>query len=111
VWSIYFAVLRRDNGRRGTRNGSIGVGERRFYFFVHHGGSQSPSRFGPGSLYILPSETFVAEQWIVDTAHLVSRVPVKPLARIDVTPEDFPFRDRIGYDRDREPIWISLLRA
>jgi hypothetical protein len=33
------------------------------------------------------------------------------LARIDVTPEDFPFRDRIGYYRDREPIWISLLRA
>jgi hypothetical protein len=41
----------------------------------------------------------------------VSRVPVKPLARIDVTPEDFPFRERIGYYRDREPIWISLLRA
>ena len=111
VWSIYFAVLRRDNGWRGTRNGSMGIGGRRFYFFVHNRGSQSPTRFGPGSLYILPSETFAAEQWIVDTAHLVSRVPVKPLARIDVTPEDFPFRDRIGYYRDREPIWISLLRA
>jgi hypothetical protein len=48
---------------------------------------------------------------LVDTAHLVSHVPVRPLARIDVTPEDFPFRDRIGYYRDREPIWISLLRA
>ena len=111
VWAIYFAVLRRDNGWRGTRNGSMGIGDRRFYFFVHNRGSQSPDRFGPGSLYILPSETFVAEQWLVDTAHLVSHVPVEPLARIDVTPEDFPFRDRIGYYRDREPIWISLLRA
>jgi hypothetical protein len=37
---------------------------------------------------------------------------VKPLARIDVTPEDFPFRNRIGYFRsDSEPIWISLFRA
>jgi hypothetical protein len=111
VWAIYFAVLRRDNGWRGTRNGSMGIGGRRFYFFIHNRGSRSPERFGPGSLYILPSDRFVAEQWLVDTAHLVSHVPVRPLARIDVTPEDFPFRERIGYYRDREPIWISLLRA
>lgn len=111
VWAIYFAVLRRDNGWRGTRNGSLGVGGRRFYFFAHNRGSQSPQRFGPGSLYILPPDSFVAEQGLMDTAHLVSRTPVRPLARIDVTPEDFPFRDRIRYYRDREPIWISLLRA
>ena len=111
VWSIYFAVLRRDKGWRGTRNGAMGIGGRRFYFFVHNRGSQSPERFGPGSLYVVPPESFVAERWLVDTAHLVSHVPVTPLARIDVTPEDFPFRDRIGYYRDREPIWISLLRA
>ena len=111
VWAIYFAVLRHDSGWRGTRNGSMGIGGRRFYFFVHNRGSQSPERFGPGSLYILPPESFVAEQWLVDTAHLVSHVPVTPLARFDVLPEDFPFRDRIGYYRDREPIWISLLRA
>lgn len=111
VWAIYFAVLRRDNGWRGTRNGSMGVGGRRYYFFVHNRGSQSPDRFGPGSLYILPSDSFAAEQWLGDTAHLVSDVPVRPLARIDVTPADSPFRDRIGYYRDREPIWISLLRA
>jgi hypothetical protein len=111
VWSIYFAVLRRDNGWRGTRNGSMGIGGRRFYFFVHNRGSQSPERFGPGSLYVLRPDTFEAERRLVDTAHFVSHVPVTPLARIDVTPEDFPFRDRIGYYRDREPIWISVLRA
>jgi hypothetical protein len=111
VWSIYFAVLRRDNGWTGTRNGSLGVGDRRYYFFVHNRGSHSPHRFGPGSLYVVPADTFDAERWLVDTAHLVSHVPVTPLARIDVTPEDFPFRDRIGYYRHREPIWISLLRA
>jgi len=111
VWAIYFAVLRRDDGWEGTRNGSLGVGGRRFYFFVHNRGSQSPERFGPGSLYLLPADGFVAEPGLIDTAHLVSHAPVRPLARIDVTPEDFPFRHRIGYYRDREPIWISLLRA
>jgi hypothetical protein len=114
VWALYFAVLRRDAGWTGTRNGTFGLGGRRRYFFVHNRGSASPDRFGPGSLYVLPAETFEAEPplgGVVDTAHLVSRVPVQPLARIDVTPEDFPFRHRVGYYRDREPIWVSLFRA
>jgi hypothetical protein len=114
VWAIYFAVLRRDNGWRGTRNGSLGIRGRRFYFFAHNRGSASPERFGPGSLYVLPPETFEAEPalaGVVDTAHLVSHVPVKPLARVDVRPEDFPFRDRIAFYREREPMWISMFRS
>jgi hypothetical protein len=115
VWAIYFATLRRDEGWTGTRNGTLGVGRgRRAYFFVHNRGSESPRRFGPGSLYLLPPGPFEAAPPIlglVDTAHLVSRAPVRPLARIDVTPEDFPFRDRIGYYREREPVWISIWRG
>jgi hypothetical protein len=86
----------------------------RRYFFLHNRGSASPHRFGPGSLYLLPPDTFVPQEplaGVIDVAHLVSHEPVTPLARIDVTPEDFPFRNRIGYYREREPIWISLLRA
>ena len=115
VWAIYFAVLRRDKGWTGTRNGTLAIGDRRRYFFVHNHGSQSPDRFGPGTVYLLPPDTFEAEPPLagtIDTAHLVSRVPVTPLARVNVTPEDFPFRNRIGYFRgDREPIWLTLLRA
>jgi hypothetical protein len=118
VWAIYFACLRRDGGWTGTRNGSMGrVGGPlypRRYFFVHNRGSASADRFGPGSLYLLSPSTFVADQPLagaVDTAHLVSHEPVKPLARLDVTPADFPFRDRIRYHRDGEPIWVSLLRG
>jgi hypothetical protein len=119
VWAIYFACLRRDGGWKGTRNGSMGKAGGplypRRYFFLHNRGSASPDRFGPGSLYLLSPRTFVADEPLaggaIDTAHLVSREPVRPLARIDVTPADFPFADRIRYYRDGEPIWISLLRA
>lgn len=114
VWAIYFAVLRRDDGWEGTRNGSMGIGGRRFYFFAHNRGSQSPDRFGPGSLYLLPPDTFEAQPpalGFIDLAHLVSKVPVRPLARGDVTPEDFPFRESVVYYRDREPFWISMFRA
>lgn len=118
VWAIYFACLRRDNGWTGTKNGSMGQAGGplypRRYFFVHNRGSASPDRFGPGSLYLLSPAGFVADEPLagaIDTAHLVSREPVAPLARLDVTPEDFPFRDRVGYYRNGEPNWVSLLRA
>ena len=118
VWAIYFACLRRDAGWTGTRNGSMGRAGGplypRRYFFLHNRGSDSLDRFGPGSLYLLSPTTFVADEPLadaIDTAHLVSHEPVRPLARLDVTPEDFPFRDRIGFYRDGEPSWVSLLRV
>jgi hypothetical protein len=118
VWAIYFACLRRDGGWTGTRNGSLGRAGGplypRRYFFLHNRGSASPDRFGPGSLYLLSPSTFVADEPLagaIDTAHLVSHEPVTALARIDVTPEDFPFCDRVRYYRDGEPAWRSLLRA
>jgi hypothetical protein len=118
VWAIYFACLRRDRGWTGTKNGSLGRAGGplypRRYFFLHNRDSASPDRFGPGSLYLLSPATFVADDPLagaIDTAHLVSYEPVEPLARIDVTPEDFPFRDRLRYYREGEANWISLLRA
>jgi hypothetical protein len=118
VWAIYFACLRRDGGWTGTRNGSMGLAGGplypRRYFFLHNRGSASPDRFGPGSVYLLPPAGFVADEPLagaIDTAHLVSHEPVRPLARLDVTPADFPFRDRVRYYRDGEPSWVSLLRV
>ena len=118
VWAIYFACLSRDRGWTGTRNGSMGLAGGplypRRYFIVHNRESASAERFGPGSLYLLPPETFVADKplaGVIDTAHLVSHEPVRPLARLDVTPDDFPFADRVGYYREGEPIWVSFLRA
>lgn len=116
VWAIYFACLRRDRGWTGTMNGSVGSAGGplypRWYFFLHNRGSESPERFGPGSLYLLPPDTFVAQPPVarlLDTAHLVSHEPVKPLARVAVTPDDFPFRDRIRYYRDGVPVWRAFL--
>lgn len=118
VWSIYFACLRREGTWRGTRNGSMGTPGGplypRKYFFAHNRGSESADRFGPGTLYILPIDSFVADAplaSVVDTAHLVSYTPVKPIARVGVTPDDFPFADRVAYYRDDESILTTLVRA
>lgn len=118
VWAIYFACLRRDRGWTGTRNGTMGKAGGplypRRYFFVHNRGSACADRFGPGSLYLLPPDGFVADAPVagaIDTGHLVSHSPVKPLARLDVTPADFPFSDRVGYYRERDSLLRTLLRA
>ena len=118
VWAIYFACLRRDDGWTGTRNASMGRSGGplypRKYFFLHNRGSASPDRFGPGSLYLLPPDTFVADEPLagaIDTAHLVSHTTVKPLARLDVTPVDFPFCERVTYYRNGESDLVSLARA
>ena len=112
VWAIYFAVLRRDHGWTGTRNASLRIGRRRVYFFAHNKGSESPDRFGPGTLYLLPPDTFEAQPSVlgIDPSHLVSKLPVRPLARIAVTPDDFPFRDRLTYYTEGERIWVTMLR-
>jgi hypothetical protein len=116
VWAIYFACnVRGAPGFRSTRNGSMGrAGSSlypREYFFSHNRGSQPA--WADGWLYLLPPDPFEPEPLlagVIDTAQLVSRVPVRPLARVAVSPEDFPFRERISFHREREPIWLSLVR-
>lgn len=67
-----------------------------------------------GDLLRLAPDSFVAAEPLagaIDTAHLVSHEPVRPRARIDVSPADFPFAGRVCHYRDGELNWISLLRA
>jgi hypothetical protein len=59
-------------------------------------------------IYLLPGETFITQPSLrfgpyeVRVPHLASLVPVKPLARLAVEPDDFPFLSDIrGIDDDR----------
>jgi hypothetical protein len=117
VWALYFACHDRGTGFEETRNGTIGrVGGPlypRSYFFSHNRGAPRPARWRDGFLYVLPRVGFESEPplaGVVDTAHLVSHEPVRPLACVAVGPSDFPFTARVTYHRPGEPIWISLLR-
>jgi hypothetical protein len=113
VWAIYFAVLQRHRPF-GTRNGSLGLAGAGVYPRWYHFSIQRPldlaARFGPGSIYILPRGPFSLEpplRGVFDTAQWVSPKPVEPLARIDVTPDDFPLLDMVVTHRDRDP-WLFI---
>lgn len=117
VWAIYFAILRRDKPF-GTRNGSMSVAGAgvypRWYNFSLRPLFDPETRFGPGSLYVLPRAPFRPEPPLlgtIDTAQWVSMGPVRPFVRIDVAPDDFPFLDAVGPYSEREPMLFTMLRA
>src|SRR5262249_25629926 len=57
---------------------------------------------------------FIAEpayRGVFDTAQWVSPSPVRPLVRIDVTPNEFPFLDSVVSHRDRDPGFFVYART
>jgi hypothetical protein len=61
-----------------------------------------------GTLYLLPRTTFVRQPpmqvgaWRIHSTHLASVVAVTPLAKLAITPQDFPFLTQMRtHDDDR----------
>lgn len=113
IWAMFYAILNRKqhpmmlhNAAIRVRNGAE-ISEPYYYFSI----TQSALELRPyqgGVVYVLPRTTFEQQepqpfggaeilipQW-------VSSVAVKPLARLDITPADFPFLAEIrGHDDER----------
>jgi hypothetical protein len=104
LWAMWFAVLDRDELEGSIRNGVLRWTSRDgrtldlYHFSVHHehvGGDI----WRPGTLYLLPREPFRANSLVPGgppSSEWASLEAVRPLKRIAVEPEDFPFRDRVG---------------
>lgn len=114
LWAMFFAIVDRGQYPMATSNACIRlvderghVSEPRYVFSI----SQPALRQQPwrkGMVYLLPGETFVNQPSVrfgpyeVRVPQLASLVSVKPVARLEVSPEDFPFlKDIRGMDDDR----------
>jgi hypothetical protein len=106
IWPMYFATVAR--GRRPgpllMSNGCHHVGSgdrpRRYYSFAISNDPDDADSWTDGTVYLLPRATFRrlrGEEWL-------SEVPVRPVARLRVTPDDFPFRHSTALIRWPEPI-------
>jgi len=106
LWSMFFAVVDRARLRGSIRNGVMyfhnRAGERLAVYNFSINQEQLPEKpWTAGALYFLPralfkrqmlSEHAFANEWTCPRE-------VRPLARLDVDPEDFPFLDQIsGHD-------------
>jgi hypothetical protein len=112
IWAIFYAIVDRDRWRLTLNNGCILLldaedrpGLPHYYFSITRDRlREQPWR--TGYVYFLPSETFVAQPaatYAGRTARvpqLASPVAVRPFARLQVAPGDFPFLAEIRGHED-----------
>lgn len=107
IWPLYFAVVDRKRYRGSLRNGAfpiesrLGDRGRAYYFSLNRDElSRAPGPWIAGMVYILPAATFQQTATTpVMPLEVASDVPVRPLARLPVLPQDFPFLQRVhGHD-------------
>ncbi len=118
IWAMFFAIADRDHGvtslgsacfhvvepgqESGPHSGTYsGTYSGPYYLFSINGDALPHAPWRNGTIYILPGETFERQPHVrlrgveVDSAQWASLVPVRPLARLAVAPEDFPFLAQI----------------
>jgi hypothetical protein len=104
LWAMWFAVLDRPALEGSIRNGVLRWTSRDgrtldLYHFSVHDDYVGGDIWRPGTLYLLPRDTFRANPLVPGgppSSEWASPQAVRPLKRIAVKPEDFPFRDRVG---------------
>jgi hypothetical protein len=109
IWPLYFAVVNRPVAQSYINwCEHPGNGTSRYLFSI---GSdpRDASSWTAGTIYALPRETFEPTR---DSRELVSRVSVRPRARLTVGPEDFPFKAKTrGHRRGDSVRKVSLKNA
>lgn len=119
IWPMFFAVINRTKYHMGIINAAVelewpdGTRTQPYYYFsvTDHVLAQEPWR--EGVVYVLPREGFEEEParerdgMRIQTNHWASLEPVRPLAKLRVRPEDFPFLRQIR-PHDQERLWQRI---
>lgn len=107
IWPIYFAVMDRDRYVTSLMNACFRISEGDgkwsdpYYFFSINEDALPYKPWRTGTVYVLPRDGFQQQPpddyrgVEMEIAQWASPVAVKPLAKLTVQPEDFPFLDNI----------------
>lgn len=110
LWAMWFAVIDRDRLKGSIQNGVMRWTDRQgqaldlYHFSVHHeyvGGGI----WREGTLYLLPRESFRPIPFFPggpDSNEWASPSELRPLKRITIRPQDFPFLHQVGGHDDSE---------
>jgi hypothetical protein len=111
LWAMYFAIVDKNGGVTSLVNACFrvvhedGTRSEPYYFFSINGDALAQKPWRDGTIYVLPrtgfeqapSETY--QELKIDVEQWASPAEVKPLARLAVRPDDFPFLSQIrGHD-------------
>jgi hypothetical protein len=123
LWAMFFAIV--DRGRVGSITNAcvrltdeLGTQHGPYYVFSVSQSALPDRPWRTGTVYLLPRSTFITQSpmpfgsYQVDIAQLASFVPVQPLAKLMVAPEDFPFLQQIrGHDDQRLQEYATALQT
>jgi hypothetical protein len=101
VWPMFFAILDRKPYPFSVNNGCRREPGGKVYYFSTSTLDDQP--WTDGMMYILPRDSFgqISDADRNPTEQWMSRSPVRPLARLAVTPADFPFLQDVQYHDHR----------
>jgi hypothetical protein len=123
LWAMFFAIIDRDRLKSIT-NACIRLADETgthhgpYYVFSVSQSALASQPWRTGTVYLLPRRTFTDQPPLafgsneVQIAQLASLVPVQPLAKLTVTPADFPFLTQIrGHDDQRLQEYATALQT
>ena len=108
MWAMWFAILDKSKYNL-TDNGCVRVGlgpqRMKYYHFALPKSNRDNNPFTEGTMYITCAEDFpdkrpypLLDRFNAEIEEWGSTDPITPLARIKVTPEDFPYLDRVQFN-------------
>ena len=122
LWAMFFAIVDRERVPSIT-NACIRLEEESgaihgpFYVFSVSRSALPHQPWRTGTVYLLPRKTFSTQphmafgSYQVHFAQLASLLPVESLAKLTVTPQDFPFLAQIrGHDDERLQEYATALQ-
>jgi hypothetical protein len=124
LWAMFFAIVDRDRFALSVTNACVRLADAAgrlsapYYYFSVSQMALPRQPWRAGTVYLLPPDTFTAQAPLpfgeaqAHIAQLASPEPVAPLARLAVTPQDFPFLPQIrGHDDARLAEYAAALQA
>ena len=123
LWPMFFAIVDRERVDSVT-NACIRLVDETcrvqgpYYVFSVSQSALASRPWRTGWVYLLPRQTFSAQppfafgSFEVHVAQLAGDMPVRPLAKLMVTPEDFPFLTQIrGHDDQRLQEYATAMQT
>ncbi len=124
IWPMFFAIVDRTRFAMSVNNACVRLIEPSgkiagpYYVFSISQSALVLQPWRTGTVYLLPRQTFVAQPPFtsqfgeVQVAQLTSLVPVQPIAKLTVTPSDFPFLHEIrGHDHERLQEYATAMQT
>lgn len=123
LWAMFFAIVDRErvlsiNNACIRLEDDSGAVHGPLYVFSVSQSALASQPWRTGTVYLLPRKTFTTQPPMpfgsskVHIAQLASFVPVQPLAKLTVKPEDFPFLLQIrGHDDERLQEYATALQT